>query len=70
MSMSSFSVAIPRLLFVLEAVQNKHGFLELHGVDVVTGAVGIVFDCGWLYQREECNLDSKAIFREDQEFYR
>ena len=31
-------------------------------------ALGIV--CGWLYQREEFDIDSETICREDREFHR
>lgn len=44
MSISSFGVAIPRLLFFLEAVQDEHGFLVLHGVDSTIGAAHIILD--------------------------
>ncbi len=43
-SMSSFGVAIPCLLFFSEAMQNENCFLELHGVDRTIRAAGIVFD--------------------------
>ena len=43
-SMSSFGVAIPCLLFFLETMQDEHCFLELHGVDRTIRAAGIVFD--------------------------
>lgn len=44
MSMSAFGVAMPRLLFILETVQNKHGLRELHRVDGAIGAAGIALD--------------------------
>lgn len=42
--MSSFGVAIPLLLFFLEAVQDEHRFLELHGIDRAVGATCVVLD--------------------------
>lgn len=44
MSMSSFGVAIPLLLFFWKQLQDEHGFLELHGVDGAMRTACIVFD--------------------------
>lgn len=42
--MSSFGVIDSALALLLEAVQDEHGFLELHGIDSAISAAYIVFD--------------------------
>ena len=43
---------------------GSRAYLHQHSAETL----GIV--CDWLYQREECDIDSETICREDQEFHR
>jgi hypothetical protein len=43
-SMYSFGVSIPRLLFIQKSMQNDNVFFELHRVDGTICASGIISD--------------------------
>lgn len=42
---------------------GSRAYLHQHSAETL----GIV--CDWLYQREECDIDSETICREDKEFH-
>ena len=44
MSMSSFGVAMPRLLFFLKAMKYKHSLNKFHGVDRAVSTACLIFN--------------------------